>query len=38
MKIYLLIISAKQRAVIKEGAIFQLNKEQLVNLPDNPKS
>jgi hypothetical protein len=26
-------------AVIKEGAIFQLNKEQLpVNLPDNPKS
>nr|ATI20513.1 hypothetical protein [Juglanconis juglandina] len=25
-------------AVIKEGAIFQLNKKQLVNLPDNPKS
>jgi len=25
-------------AVIKEGATFQLNKEQLANLPDNPKS
>lgn len=26
------------RAVIKEGATFQLNKQQLANLPDNPKS
>lgn len=25
-------------AVIKQGATFQLNKEQLANLPDNPKS
>ncbi len=25
-------------AVIKEGAIFILNKQQLANLPDNPKS
>lgn len=25
-------------AVIQEGAIFQLSKEQLANLPDNPKS
>ena len=25
-------------AVIKEGAVFKLNKEQLANLPDNPKS
>jgi hypothetical protein len=25
-------------AIIKEGATFQLNKEQLANLPDNPKS
>lgn len=25
-------------AVIKEGAVFKLNKQQLANLPDNPKS
>jgi len=25
-------------ALSKQGAIFQLNKQQLVNLPDNPKS
>lgn len=25
-------------AIIKEGAEFKLNKEQLANLPDNPKS
>jgi hypothetical protein len=36
MKTYLLPIL--QGADIKEGATFQLNKEQLANLPDNPKS
>lgn len=36
MKIPPIFIDHFPSAVIKEGAIFQLNKEQLVNLPDNP--
>lgn len=33
-----IFIEVFPEAFIKVGATFQLNKEQLANLPDNPKS